>query len=250
MSRQYGPFNMNNMTKEQRVKLANLRTLHYKQYGGASKFPAKIIGAKGPRSSTNQQAMRTGGWANPSKGGELKFCDNTISTAITFNSAAFSAAQLLLTIAQGTDASGRIGRKITVKSLLFRFAIKLGTTSTFGAPVRILIVYDRQANATAPAITDVLTVDDFFSPNNLSNRDRFVTIFDNITDPISAGSNAQVADVLYKRLNLEVMYNAGTDATIGSISSGSIYLFVAQAGSLLTANGNINARCRIRYTDV
>jgi len=250
MSRQYGPFNMNNMTKEQRVKLANLRSMHFKQYGGAAKFPAKVIGARGPKGSTNQQAIRTGGWANPSKGGELKFCDTTVSTAITFNSAAFSTGQLLTAIAQGTDASNRIGRKVVLKSLLVRYAIKLGSTSTFGSPVRILVVYDKQANATAPAITDVLTVDDFFAPNNLANRDRFVTIFDHITAPVSGGGDAQVADVLYKRINLETIYNSGTDALIGSISSGSIYIFAAQAGNLLTANGNINARIRLRYTDV
>lgn len=250
MSKHYGTFNMNNLTKEQRVKLANLRTTHFRQYGGAAKFPAKVIGARGPKGSTNQQAIRTGGWANPSKGGELKFCDVSVSQAVTFNAVTFGAGVLLNAIAQGTDASNRIGRKITIKSLLIRMQWKLGGTSTFGSPLRVLVVYDKQANATAPAITDVLALDEFFSCNNLANRDRFVTIFDNMMEPISVGGNAAVADVLYKRLNLETMYNSGTDALIGSISSGSIYLFVAQGGNLLTANGNFNARCRIRYTDV
>jgi len=241
--------NYGNLTKEQRLRLAAARTAQYRKQGPYAKTPFKITNPI-TRGSTNQQAIRTGGWANPTKGGELKFCDNAVSTALVLGVATFSTAQLLITIAQGADASNRIGRKVTVKSLLMRWGIKLGVTSTQGCCVRILVVYDKQANATAPAITDVLLLDEFYSPNNLSNRDRFVTIFDHITPPISSGGDASVNDVLYKRLNLETIYNTGTDAAIGSISSGSIYLFVAQNGAMLTANGNINARCRLRYTDV
>lgn len=241
--------NYQNLTKEQRLRLAKARTAQYRMQGPNAKLPFKIMNpiSKG---STNQQAIRTGGWANPSKGGELKFCDTGLSTAITFGSSAWSTPQLVNAIAQGTDASNRIGRKIILKSLLIRYAIKLGSTSTFGSQVRILVVYDKQANATAPAITDILTLDEYFAPNNLSNRDRFVTIFDHTTEAISAGSNAQVGDTLYKRINLETIYNSGTDAAIGSIASGSVYLMFAQAGGLLTANGNINGRIRLRYTDV
>lgn len=202
-------------------------------------------------SSTTQQAIRTGGWVDPSRmGAELKFVD--VSTGMTLNTGAtFSAAPTLLNaIAAGTSASTRIGRKLIIKSLLLRYTFALAPTSTGGSPLRILVVYDKQANTAAPAITDVLLTDNFHSQNNLSNRDRFVTLCDHISEPIATGNDYCVADVIFKPLSLETMYNAGTDDQIGSITSGSIYLFVAQAGTALTAAPSFIYRSRVRYTDV
>jgi len=215
--------------------------------------PMQIVSAMNrlnSSSSTTQQAMRIGGWANPSRGGELKFVDNVVNNAVTTAALTFSAGTLLNGLANGSDASTRIGRKITIKSLLVRWTASLAATSTGGSPVRILIVYDKQANATAPAITDILLSDSFQSQNNLSNRDRFVTLSDVITEPISAGNNFSVSDVIYKKLNLETMYNAGSAGTIGDITSGSIYLFQSQNAHITTASGTFLANCRVRYTDV
>lgn len=200
--------------------------------------------------STNQQALRTGGWANPSSGGELKFKDTTVAAALAAGFATFSAANLLNGLANGSDASTRIGRKVNIKSVLIRHSFVMAPTSTGGSPIRILVVYDKQANAAAPAITDILLADDFNSPNNLSNRDRFVTIFDQITDLVSTGANFSVSDVLFKRVNFETMFNAGSAGTIGDITSGSIYLFIAQNGGITTATPSYTMRCRVRYTDI
>jgi len=201
--------------------------------------------------STNQMALRTGGWANPSKGGELKFIDVTNQSNVPHTTGLFSGATLLNGIATGTDASTRIGRRVTIKSLLIRWSIRLSASTTGGSPVRILVVYDRQTNAAGAAITDVLKADEFHEPNNLSNRDRFITIFDHITEAVSVENVYSVSGVLYKSLNLEQNFNAGTDASIGSISSGSILLYVAGVPS---AFGGANLACqyasRVRYTDL
>ena len=202
------------------------------------------------QSSTNQQAIRIGGWANPTRGGELKFIDTQITTNPVVNSITFATGVLLNGIANGSDASTRIGRKVTIKSLLLRWSVKLDPTTTGGGNLRILIVYDKQANAVAPAITDILLTNDFHSPNNLSNRDRFVTICDVVTDPIAVQGEYSAADVVYKKLNLEEMFNAGSAGTIGDITSGSIYFFVAQNGGMLIAAPDFRADARIRYTDV
>jgi len=224
----------------QKQKNAQFQKNYFQKYG--KPFVPKM-------NSTNQQAIRTGGWANPSKGGELKFCDIAATPTIP-TSAAFATPILLTAIANGTDASGRIGRKITLKSLLIRWQLSLAATSVGGSPVRVLVIYDKQANAQAPAITDVLLTDTFTSQNNLSNRDRFVTIFDQITEPVSVQNNYACANVNYKGINLETIYNAGTDAAIGSIASGSIYLFVAQTGSTTIAAPVFTFKSRLRYTDV
>ena len=196
------------------------------------------------------QAIRTGGWANPSLGGELKYIDTNANTALTFASSAFSTGVLLNGVAQGSDATARIGRKMVMKSLLLRWTWNLASTSTGGSPVRVMVVYDKQANATAPAITDVLVVDSFIGQNNLNNRDRFVVLCDYLSEPIGSNGDTSVGGVIYKRLNLETMFNSGSAGTIGDITSGSVYLFVAQTGGIGVVNPTFNWRARVRFTDV
>lgn len=198
--------------------------------------------------STTAQAIRTGGWANPSSGAEKKFVDTSATFAPTASAVTFTAGTLINGVATGTDASSRIGRKAVIKSILLRITTSLAT-GTKGGSFRILCVYDKQANATAPAITDILLADAFNSPNNLTYRDRFVTIFDQITEPVDAGGPNERAMTLYKKLNLETLWNSGTDALIGSIASGSIYIFVAQSGSIATNAPSVTIRARVRYTD-
>jgi len=201
-------------------------------------------------SGTSQQAMRTGGWADPVRGGEMKFVDVSVSAATAIGAATFSAAQLLNGIQQGSDATNRVGRKINLKSLYLRYNFSLSATSTNGGTCRILVVYDKQANAAAPAITDILLADAFTSPNNLSNRDRFVTLVDHVTPSIGTAANWAVADVCYRKINLETMFNSGNAGTIGDITSGSVYCFYAQSGAIGTAAPALTYRARIKFTDV
>lgn len=202
-------------------------------------------------SGTSQQAMRTGGWADPARGGELKFKDVAVTaSAAALAAATFSAGELLNGTAQGSDATQRVGRKINLKSLYLRYFFQLATTSNYGGACRILIVYDKQANATAPAITDILLTDHFASANNLSNRDRFVTLVDHVCQPVGVSGNYVAADVCYRKINLETMYNSASTGAIGDITSGSVYLFFAQSGGIATAAPTLTYRCRVKYTDV
>ena len=216
------------------------------QYGGLQAYRARL----GPLS---QQSMRTGGWANPSLGGELKFIDTNVAITMGAASVQFVApgpTLLLNGMANGSDASSRIGRKVVLKSLLIRWTAALSPTSTGGSPIRILCIYDKQANATAPSVTDILLADNFNSANNLSNRDRFVTLCDYITEPVSANGDFTVSGAIYKKINLETMFNTGSAGTIGDITSGSVYLIAAQTAGVSTAAVSLAARSRIRYTDV
>jgi len=85
--------------------------------------------------------------------------------------------------------------------------------------------------------------------NNLSNRDRFVTICDEMVAPISVQGNYMVSGTIYKTLNLETMFNAGSAGTIGDITSGSLYMIVAQGGQIGVTAPTFLARTRVRYTD-
>lgn len=207
----------------------------------------------GPLSGTSRQAVRVGGWANPTRGGELKFTDvtNTLTLGVAAATWTTPGPNFLLNgLVPDSTATGRIGRKINMKSLYLRMTYSLAGTSTFGGPARVIVVYDKQANAQAPAVTDILLADSMLSPNNLSNRDRFVVLLDQMFDPISTAGNQVVSMEVYKKINLETMFNAGNAGTIGDITSGSVYILAAQAGFIGTAAPSINFRSRIRYTDV
>lgn len=198
----------------------------------------------------SRQSVRVGAYGTSSP--ELKFVDN-VNNANLAGSSAFvapSATTLLNGLVPGSTASQRIGRKILMTSLYIRWSFRMAPTATQGAPLRVVVVYDKQANAAAPAVTDIFTVDDFLSPNNLSNRDRFVTLCDEITEPIgTTGVAYQVAGTIYKKINLETMFNAGTAGTIADITSGSVYLVFAQGGQIATASPNFSWYSRIRYSD-
>ena len=203
-------------------------------------------------SGTTQQAMRTGGWANPSRmKGELKFKDTTVIIACPASSTVIQAGVLLNGLVPGSGADQRIGRKVVLKSILFRWTTQLSSSSTLGGSVRIIIVYDKQANAVAAAPSDIFSTagPDFNSPNNLSNRDRFVTLSDTITSPMSAQGDWAQCGVIYKRINLETMFNSGNAGTINDITTGSIYVYAAQSGSIGTAAVNLFATARVRYED-
>lgn len=208
------------------------------------------------------QTIRVGGWANPSGGGELKYKDIAWTQTILSNDKwdVITEQTLLNGIGGGSGANQRVGRKVIMKSLMFRWSYFLNPTATTlasgGSPLRIIIFYDKQANANLPTIAGLLNSNWFNTNNNLDNRDRFVILADIYTDPVSSVGNSSVAGKRYIPLNHEVIFNGGDDADqIGSITTGSIFVTFAQDGGLSTPQtvGQEGAffkfNSRIRYED-
>lgn len=200
-------------------------------------------------SATTAQAIRVGGYARPSKSGELKFND-TLNTLVTLNSGTMALGALLNGLVPGSGANNRIGRKIVMKSVLIRYSVSLQATTTGGGTARIMLVYDKQANAAAPGVTDLLLSNTFTSPNNISNKDRFVVLSDIITESMSTQNNFSISGKFYKKLNLETMYNTGTAGTIADITTGSLYVFLGNNGGFSVAQPQITYETRIRFTDL
>lgn len=203
-------------------------------------------------SGTTAQAIRTGGWADPSRMGELKFLDQSelgTSLALASTWTTPGVTRLLNGCAQGAEATQRIGRKIVMTSLYLRAHVRLSATSTQGGAIRMVVVYDKQTNATAPAVTDIFFNDTFLTTNNLSNRDRFVTLVDKVFPVISAGGDFSATMEVYKKINLETMFNSGSTGAVGDITSGSMYILFAQSGEIATAGPVVNWRTRIRFRD-
>lgn len=181
---------------------------------------------------------------------ERKFVDVSSLETPGTGATTFSTPVLLNGIGEGTSATTRIGRKIVMKSLLLRYIWSLGATSIRGAACRVKIVYDRQANTAAPAVTDILLANNVLSPNNISNNERFVTLVDFFTDPVSIENNFQVCGEVYRKINLPTRFDDGTGATIADVTTGSVYMMVAQTGGVATESPVFTYRSRIRYEDI
>jgi Geminivirus coat protein/nuclear export factor BR1 family. len=201
------------------------------------------------QNAVRQQAVRVGGWANPATA-ETKFIDTSPNPTLTQAVSTWVSTPILLNgCIQGTEATQRLGRKITMTSLYAKINLTMSTTTTLGGYVRVAVVYDKQANGTAPGITDVFLNNLITSPNNLSNRDRFVKIVDMETPIISTSGDPICTLEIYRKLNLETCFNTGNAGSIGDITSGSLYLYVCNNASFQTAPALFTSQFRVKFTD-
>lgn len=176
--------------------------------------------------------------------GERKVIDVNVTTNPTPGTGAFSTGSLLNGLSLGSDYNARIGRKIIMKKIMCRWS-GVGTAG-FPGNVRILVVYDKQANGAACANTDVLVSATFNAFNNLNNRDRFITLMDEITPTISTSDEA-AAGIITRKISLETIFNSGNTGNVGDIQTGSIFYFLAtQIGS---GTIDFDAFFRIRFED-
>lgn len=195
---------------------------------------------------------RTGGFYGLNQGShgrELKDIDTDLSAITNFDTT--GSVTLLNGVAQGTDFTQRVGRKFNMKSILLRLSIQPGSTATTNALARWIIVYDKQTNATAPAITDIIVAANESAANNLSNRDRFVIIYDKVVNIGATGSNDNQRAFFrkYKRCNMEVT-NGGTGSTVGSIQTGALWFVTCgEKAAGTTAPKVLNGTARIRFHD-
>ncbi len=190
--------------------------------------------------------------------GEVKFHDLDIDTAPIAAGGVISQDSCLL-INQAVTESARIGRKINVTHVGWRFDLKLPATATAtdtSDVVRLILYWDKQANGATAAVTDILETADYQSFNNLSNSGRFKTLMDKTyhmdspagsgrgsTDTLSYGE-AETGGSFFKRLDIPVEYSAAAGAIteLNSNNIGVLALTVAGKVSLLS-------KMRIRFTD-
>lgn len=185
-----------------------------------------------------------------------KYVDSTISG----NAAYDQPPQLLNGIALGSENNNRIGRKVLLKSLYLRLFISkvAGTAQNYSFPVRILIVYDRQTNGAAPALSDILssaTGAAVESPNNLNNVDRFYTCYDITREVQVTGGNSTnytftgVYMTKYCKLNLPQTFKSSAGTTVSDIATGSMYLFAIADSTAATAICSVAGIARLRFCD-
>lgn len=188
---------------------------------------------------------------------ELKFVD---TTAVNVNVTTSWQLFLVNGVAQGTDFNQRVGRKSSIKSVLFNGNAfpppVISANSAAGTYMRYVIIYDTQPNSgTLPTGTDIFVNNDPNTAMNLNNRDRFKVLMDvrkqmgsytmSPAPALIAGSPQNAFWSKYKKCNLETIFS-GTAATLGSISTGAIYLCIIGDNPTTSVDYYI----RVRFTDL
>lgn len=247
---------------------------HFGRQSAKSRFRKRIsIRQRGRFGAIPVQAVvvpgftRTGGFFGRfGRGGELKFLDQDIDdAAIATGGTVFlngSTEASLLRIPEGNGESERIGRKVTVRSINWRFDITLPelvaqATPPAGDTVRVILYLDKQANGAAAATTDILETNDYQSFNNLANSKRFRTLMDrtyainwDVGIGITASSDYQskrISDTFFKKVNIPIEYdNTATTGALATIRSNNINMLILG----ITGQAQFGSKMRLRYSDI
>lgn len=163
---------------------------------------------------------------------------------------AFSTPALINGIGQGTGSNQRIGRKVLLKAIQMRYTAQSGVIAGGNVPMqnRIIVFYDKQSNGAAPAITDVVVANSFVSPLNLNNSDRFVILFDELTES-AQGATFMISGSRYTKCNLEQMF-VGNNALIADIAGGAVFIMAANNSDPVVGQATSTyVHTRVRYID-
>lgn len=174
---------------------------------------------------------------------ERKFHDQIFDNELINDTTTGAAIFPLNTMGDGTTNESRIGRKIAMRSIYLQFRIEKSSTAVSRSSyVRMLLILDKQPNGTLPSWANILDLPgtgnpevEMWSPNNLNNSKRFVTLIDHRL----ALHKDFVEGKIYKkylRLSQTVQYN-GTGNTIGNLATNSLLLCFVGA---VTTGGNVS----------
>lgn len=208
---------------------------------------------------------------------ELKFVDVSETSVVLSSTATFT---LLNGLQIGDDFFNREGRKVVMVSSHLNGHIVPTEDATSTGPdyIRIMIVYDRQANGAVPSsITTILTGIDNAgtattvakSPFNMTNSDRFQIVMDKRFSVGVGGSitaapgtaatalgqylgGAQDNKVSnYRKLFLETKYQSSSNpSVVADIASGSLYLVTLSEVTIADAPCKFTFQHRLRFSDV
>lgn len=158
----------------------------------------------------------------------------------------------------GASFNNRIGNKVRFTTIHLRATITLNPASTNPlGDVRVIVLYDKQANSTGPSFTNVYSGD--FAVTNCmmdpSFFERYVTIIDKKYSMSLNSSNAVICVDEFRKVNKDSMYTGSATANYGNIASGSFTLYFVSNDSFTTTTPPVTRfACeyfvRLRFIDV
>ncbi len=192
------------------------------------------------------------------KGGELKFFDTTIDDAAI---AATMTINNLTVVPQGTSESTRIGRKMTVRKILWKYTMTLAASAANTSTsdnVKVMLVQDTQTNGAQFAAAQLIDTDVWDSFRNLANSTRFRVLYSKDIRFVSmSGSGRGTTDTLAfgedihtltgsKSCNIPIEYdNSATDGSIGTVRTNNLYWVTQSTSGFCSSLGT----ARIRFSD-
>lgn len=204
--------------------------------------------------------MRTTGYYgryNNMPGREWKFFDGS-KAATNLSATGAILDDSINEVAQGTAENERIGRKMTIKSIHFKGAIKIpGQTAIADASqrIRIIVYLDKQANGATAGVTDILESQAVDSFRNLENSKRFGFLYDKTVslNQLCGGGNGssdRLGEVIRnfqinKRCNIPIQFNSTTGA-ITEMCCNNVGI-MAICDSITSTAPQINYNWRIRF---
>lgn len=174
------------------------------------------------------------------RGVEKKYIDTTATVTTLLTTPTIT---LLNSSQTGTDYTNRIGREIKMSSNYLRW----NASASSNGHLRVMIIYDKQPNGSFPALSDLVVTglaNYSISPNNLNNKDRFITISDKVYT-FNTASNPNYFVKKYKKLATNTTYS-GTTTGIGSLATGALYLVLMATTDTISFNYNN----RVRFVDL
>lgn len=192
-------------------------------------------------------------------GGEQKFFDLSYNLA-TVATNGTTLTTTLVNIAQGVTESTRIGRKMTLKSIQWRYTVGLPEQALVEDPlggdeVRIILYLDKQCNGLTAAATDILDTASYQSFSNLTNQGRFKILCDK-THVLNYSGMAGMSSVLTSmspviqehklqyRMSTPIEFS-GVAGVLTEIRSNNYGILAISKNGIITLLGEL----RMRFTD-
>lgn len=168
--------------------------------------------------------------------------NNSLTTGLTC---------LNTSLVQNAQFYGRIGTRITIKSIQLRLILHYVNTNIVPQTVRMMLLYDRQTNGAWPLIGDILGANDaggtFLSGIQMQNRSRWLMLRDRfMTLSLSDQSGYCLNEFVQGRYDVEYGTSTGN---IGDIKSGAIIIVLFFDNTAVTSPYVDSCVCRIRYFD-
>lgn len=157
-------------------------------------------------------------------------------------------------MAQGTDSDDREGRKIHMQSLMVKLHITNEADNTkYSDLMRVMVVYDKQANKAAPVIGDLLDATTMVANKNINNRDRFTVLGDEIVHlkrDAAYSATVGVYSWYYERFfqlrNKQTTYSDAA-AGVGSVTTGALYVVYFGTIAAAAADYDVVGTARLRF---
>jgi len=158
---------------------------------------------------------------------------------------------LLNGIARGADIDERAGREVVMRSIQLSYTAQVTSGTGVAQRVRVMVVYDRQANAAAPTSAQIMSVDsDVHAPRNLEYRKRFTILHDAVYVLNEVGvADSEKFCRFYRKLNHPITFNSGNAGTVADIATGSMYLVTMGTVDSGATDAVVIFNSRIRYTE-